>query len=71
MIVVNQSDLNRLGVRTPWNGMGYRERLAVTARVLRSKADLSNALLIEMNNPNAIASIRYVNDIGQCYSAFA
>lgn len=63
MIEVKQSELARIGIRLPLFALGYRDRLAATAQVLRNRGDNRTALLIELNNPVALNSIRYVNDI--------
>jgi hypothetical protein len=63
VFVITQSAMNRLGFHAPWQAYGYRDQLDIAARVLRASDKPNDALLIEFNNPVAIAKIRYVNDV--------
>lgn len=63
MFVITQSAMNRLGFNAPWSAYGYRTQLDIAARVLRATGRTDDALLIELNNPVAIAKIRYVADV--------
>jgi hypothetical protein len=62
MILIRQSELNRLGYPGDFATDTWLNRRNVASLVLRARGDIQTALLLELNNPVAIAKITYAND---------
>jgi len=62
MILIRQSELNRLGYSGNFATATWLVRRNLASLVLRARGDIQTALLLELNNPVAIAKITYVND---------
>jgi len=64
-IPVYQSDLNRMGITIPWGNISRPDRQRIASIALRERGDNRTAFLLEINNPNAVAAITYVNNMPQ------
>ncbi len=64
MILIRKSELQALGFFGNFEDLNWLTRRNLSALVLRNRGDVAGALLLELNNPNAIAKITFVNDIG-------
>ncbi len=62
MISIRQSELNRVGFTGDFNALRYYERKRIAALALNAVGRNQEAFLLEINNPNAVGSIVYVND---------
>jgi len=62
-IPIRQSELDAAGVRAPFPLLGWRDRRDVAARTLLAVGRSNEARLLQINNPNAVAGIVYVDDV--------
>jgi hypothetical protein len=62
MILIRQSELIQLGYSGDFASANWATRRNLASLVLRRRGDIQTALLLELNNPVAIAKITYVND---------
>lgn len=62
MIAIRQSELNRIGFTGNFNLLRREDRKKIAALTLSAVGRTQEAFLLEINNPNAVASITYVND---------
>ena len=61
-ILIRQSELDSVGFQGYFPDASWSVRRGVASLVLRARGDVQTALLLELNNPVAIAKITYVND---------
>lgn len=61
-IYIRQSELNRVGFGGNFMTLRYYEKKRIAALTLSAVGRVSEATLLELNNPNAVASITYIND---------
>ena len=61
-IPIRQSELNRVGFAGDFTRLGYYQRKRVAALTLNAVGRQEEAFLLEINNPNAVSGITYVND---------
>ena len=61
-IPVYQSELNRMGVLQSWQSVPFFDKIRIASQACRARGDSRAAMLLEMNNTNAVAGIRYIND---------
>ena len=61
-IPIRQSELNRAGFTGDFPRLAYYERKRVAALTLNAVGRQQEAFLLEINNPNAVSGITYVND---------
>jgi len=63
-IDIRQSELNRNGFAgIDFPNLPWADRRNVAARVCTARGDQANAMLLEINNPIACNSIRYIQDV--------
>lgn len=61
-ILIRQTELDALGYQGFFPDASWSDRRGLASLVLRARGDIQTALLLELNNPVAIAKITYVND---------
>jgi hypothetical protein len=62
-IPIRQSELDAAGLgNVRFASLGYHDRKSVASQVLLAAGRRQEAFLIQINNPNAVASIVYVDD---------
>jgi hypothetical protein len=61
-IPIRQTELNRAGFSGDFTRLGYYQRKRVAALTLNAVGRKQEAFLLEINNPNAVSGITYVDD---------
>ena len=63
-IDIRQSELNRNGFASvDFPNASWVDRRNIAARICTARGDRANAMLLEINNPIATNSIRYIQDV--------
>lgn len=61
-IPIRQTELERAGFNGHFPSLSYYERKRVAALTLNAMGRSQEAYLLEINNPNAVSGITYVDD---------
>ena len=61
-IEIRQSELNLIRFPGHFPSLGWNDRKRIASAALSAAGRRNEAFLIQINNPNAIASIVYVDD---------
>ena len=62
MIAIRQSELDAIDFRGSFPQLGWNDRKRIASAALTLAGRAREARLVQINNPNALASIVYVDD---------